>query len=369
MDVQPHRIGTLVDMMPTSIDADFRDGIRMPFDDALALGILDRPVEVVHHQDEALPRRPARAVEEGWKRLALDEGCLAIVGPWVTENTLAVRPLAERHGVPTIVWSGTNDFAGRYCFNLGNGSIPDEAILMANHLFRAGVRRVVVIRERNRNGEEYRSWFQPEAERCGIDIVGDLRVQQTSTSLRETLEKARELGADAIAYFGFGLPIFEMGPMLCAMDWDPLRIVCGAYMFVYSAGFSEALEGWVGIDQLCEDNPRLGPFLERYAERFGRREKNLIPALAYDTAMVVARALQAAPVRTPEGMVAGLERVRMMPTLSGGPRTHISFGPWDRKGWKGDYLVVRRLTAKGNELVGYWEPFDPLPSPPVPHRG
>jgi ABC-type branched-subunit amino acid transport system substrate-binding protein len=362
VDVAPHRVGTLVDMMATSIDDDFRDGLRMAFDDALDLGLLDRPVEVVHRQEEGLPRRPVKVVQDGWKKLALDEGCLAIIGPWVTENTLAVRPLAEEHHVPTIAWSGTNLFPGEYCFNLGNGSIPDEATLLANYLFRKGARRVAVIRERNQNGEEYRSYFQQAAERYGIDIVADLRIHQTDEGLREALERMRAMTADAIAYFGFGFPLFHMGPVLKAMGWDPPRVCPGTYMFIYSAGFSEPLEGWVGVDQLCEDNPRLAPFLARYGERFGRHALNLIPALAYDTGMLVANGIANAPVRTPEGVKQGLERVRMMPTIAGGPRTHVSFGPYDRKGWKGDYLVLRQLRNGKNEFLGYYEPYDRLHS-------
>jgi hypothetical protein len=151
--------------------------------------------------------------------------------------------------------------------------------------------------------------------------------------------------------------------MLKAMGWDPPRVCPGTYMFIYSAGFSEPLEGWVGVDQLCEDNPRLGPFLARYGERYGRHALNLIPALAYDTGMLVANGIANAPVRTPEGVKQGLERVRMMPTIAGGPRTHVSFGPYDRKGWKGDYLVLRQLRDGRNEFLGYYEPYDPLHSP------
>jgi ABC-type branched-subunit amino acid transport system substrate-binding protein len=360
---EPHRIGTLVDMMSTHADADFLEGLRMAFEDALADGILDRPIEILHVQEEALPRRPVKPILDAWMRLA-DAGCLAIIGPWVTENTLSVRPLAERHGVPTIVWSGTNLFPGNYCFNLGNGSIPDEAIVMANHLFREGVKRVAMVRERNQNGEEYRSYFQQYADLCGLEIVRDIALHQVDEDPRSTVERMRAADADSIAYFGFGLPALRMNPIFAELGWDPPRIMCGAFMFIYAgAEFRRALEGWTGIDQLSEENPRLAPFLERYAARTGRREPSLIPGLSYDTGMVVAHAIRFAPVRNPEGVKAGLERVRMLPTTTGGPRTHVTFGPFDHKGWKGDYLVVRKVENGRSVFKSYYEPWDRRHSP------
>jgi ABC-type branched-subunit amino acid transport system substrate-binding protein len=177
----------------------------------------------------------------------------------------------------------------------------------------------------------------------------------------------RKVEADSIAYFGFGLPAIKMGPIFREMGWDPPRIMCGAFMFIYAgAEFLKALEGWTGVDQICEENPRLQPFLDRYAEKYGRREFSLIPGLSYDTGMVVAHALRYAPVRNPEGVKAGLERVRMLSTVTGGPRTHITFGPYDHKGWKGDYLVVRKVENGQSVFKAYYEPYDRHHSqPPV----
>ena len=33
----------------------------------------------------------------------------------------------------------------------------------------------------------------------------------------------------------------------------------------------------------------------------------------------------------------------MMPSAAGGPRTNITFGPYDHRGYKGDYLVMKRI--------------------------
>jgi hypothetical protein len=43
----------------------------------------------------------------------------------------------------------------------------------------------------------------------------------------------------------------------------------------------------------------------------------------------------------------------MLPTVIGGPRTYISFGPYDRKGLKGDWLAVRHVVGGIPKFEGY----------------
>jgi branched-chain amino acid transport system substrate-binding protein len=51
--------------------------------------------------------------------------------------------------------------------------------------------------------------------------------------------------------------------------------------------------------------------------------------------------------------VKGLETLTMLPVAVGGPRTYISFGPYDRKGLKGDWLTLRQVRDGVPEFVGY----------------
>jgi hypothetical protein len=43
----------------------------------------------------------------------------------------------------------------------------------------------------------------------------------------------------------------------------------------------------------------------------------------------------------PRGVKGGLEQVRMLPAAMGAPGTVIGFAPYDHRGYKGDYLVLR----------------------------
>src|SRR5207302_1293781 len=80
-----------------------------------------------------------------------------------------------------------------------------------------------------------------------------------------------------------------------------------AFQFCYAKPeWMAALEGWYGIDQMCEDNPRLRPMLDRFAAHLGKRRDHTVTALSYDTTRLIAEGLARAPLLTPAGVKDGL---------------------------------------------------------------
>ena len=60
-------------------------------------------------------------------------------------------------------------------------------------------------------------------------------------------------------------------------------------------------------------------------------------------------------VATPEAVATALESIRMLPAMTGGPGTYITFGPHDHRGFKGlDYLNVR-VSKDGKSLLAPFE--------------
>ena len=55
-------------------------------------------------------------------------------------------------------------------------------------------------------------------------------------------------------------------------------------------------------------------------------------------------------------MKLGLEKIKWMPCTNGGPATYVSFAPYDHRGYKGDYLVIRHLRNGKCDFVGYHRP-------------
>jgi hypothetical protein len=179
--------------------------------------------------------------------------------------------------------------------------------------------------------------------------------------LTERFRILRDANADALVWLGYGGMIvnFAVRHALEALDWDPPRIITTAFM-QYIWGF-EQLEGWVGIDQWCPENPWMWRFHRRFVERYGEDPHmwpNAIPGLAYDMASLVVEAIFRATILTGPGIKAGIERVRFLPACTGGPHTHLAGGPQDHQMFKGDWLHYGRVRDGKLEFAGLFEPPD-----------
>ena len=331
---------------------------RMAFDEALEEGVLPRRVEHLIHPENGLPRGSAKNAIDGFRWL-VDQGCIAVAGAYSSDNAIAVGPWANRLEVPLVSWCGTERYHGPYCFQLGNGDCGGDAALMASWCRRKGYRRVAVLSEISPNGEEYFRFFRQECRRLGLTIGAVETVPQTPEDLSENLRNLQRADCDALAYMGYGMLVAQglMRPALEKIGWDPPRIMTTAFMF-YLMGY-EHFEGWVGIDQYSPENPLTEPFRERFEKRYETLPPmwpNALPVLAYDTARVIAEALHRAPVLTGQGVKDGFERIRFLPSTTGGPRTHIACSPWDHKMFKGDWLLYGRVRDGKLEFEGTFEP-------------
>ncbi len=119
----------------------------------------------------------------------------------------------------------------------------------------------------------------------------------------------------------------------------------------------EGARGWAGIDQYCEQNPLVEPFLDRFERRFGRRpHTNTVVTLSYDSARTMAEAIRRAPILTGPGMKFGLERLRFLASVTGGPRTFITGAPFDHRLLKGDWLLYRKVDGGRTVFLGLYDP-------------
>ena len=69
-------------------------------------------------------------------------------------------------------------------------------------------------------------------------------------------------------------------------------------------------------------------------------------------------ALSRATILTGPGVKTGLERIRFMPAVTGGPHTHIAGGPYDHQMFKGDWLIFGRVRDGKLEHEGVFEATD-----------
>jgi ABC-type branched-subunit amino acid transport system substrate-binding protein len=356
---EPVKIGVLVDMDLGQLLADWIDPTILAIEDALNEGVFARgPVQLVVADARGLPRENYRKVIDGYRWL-VEQGCVVVLGPLISDNCLVVQDTANELGVPCIGWTGAHRFASEYCFTVANGDIPTEGVMCAQWLADRGHRTIGMFWEQGSSGRDYADYFRDTALQLGLQVVREVKLEPNPKGLVDDLRTMRELGVEALYYGGYGYATFHFARAFAELDWDPPRVMGTAFMFYSNSNaWAEGLEGWHGVDQLGEDgaNANYNAMVQRFEQRFGRTARNVVVALAYDTARVALHGIANAAIPHPRWVKEGIERIRWMPATNGGPATYIQFGPHDRKGYKGDFLTIRELRGGQLRFDGYHRP-------------
>ena len=347
---EPIKIGYLMDLiLPDGLPETYRQDLVAPFDmvfgDALKAGVLDRPVELVYREVEGLPKGTVKAVVDAYAEL-VDEGCLAIFGPHIGDNAVAIGDaLNGRFRVPAISVTGSDDALGEWFFALPMGSHDDEPIFWADLLASAGHMHVGVLTEQSLIGEAYAKSFRKACRRRGIRIVAETPIAQTAQDVIVAVRTLQEAKAEAIVHAGFGFGVAHVNSALAALGWDPPRFAGTAFENAWlNDALWDAFMGWTGVDQYDEGNEVGQRFLDEFEQTYGRRPEWCVPVVNRDVAVTLLHALTDAHPLSPRGVKDALERVKSIPAASGAPGTRVSFGKWVRRGWMGSgYLVARQL--------------------------
>lgn len=361
--VAPLKVGLLNDY-PTQqgTDNDTLDTLRLVFDEAVGSGLVDRPIELIERHVIGLPNGTYQAVERGYDELVA-EGCLAIFGPYVSDNAVPLTSHAERVAkVPNIILSGSEGALGEWTFALNNGSMPEEPVMLAAVMLGDGHSRIAIAYEASLIGKEYLSFAEKAYSAAGLTIVATVAIPQVEADKAEAVKALRAAEPDALVHVGFGHGLWGFSDALQAADWDPPRYTTTAFEMAHiSAEWMRHLRGWIGLDSYDERNEVGQAFLDRFEARYGRRPGHSMPGLAHDVATVIVRGLAAARPLTGEGVRSGIEQVKLVPSASGAPGTFLRFGRFIRQGWLGsDYLIARRVLPDGSAHVFHAAPSENL---------
>jgi branched-chain amino acid transport system substrate-binding protein len=361
---EPIKLGYLFDFrLPPEYPDDMRDDLTRPFElvfaDGLRHGVIDRPVRIVFREVEGLPKGSVKAVIDAYGEL-VDEGCLAVFGPSITDNAVPAREAIERRfQVPAICVSGSDDWLGEWTFALPQGSMTDEPVFWAHLLAKGGHTDVGALIEGSLVGDTYIGNFRRACREEGIRIVAEETIPQTAQDVGDAVRRLHDAKASAIVHCGFGFGVLQVTPALEVLGWDPPRFMGTAFQNAWiNPALWKAFQGWTGIDQYDEANPVGQRFLDQYEAACGRRPQYCIPVMNHDIATVLLHAFADARPLSPRGVKEALERVKMIPAAAGSPGTRLSFGKWTRRGWMGaGYLVARRLDPDGrtSHLVGRFD--------------
>jgi ABC-type branched-subunit amino acid transport system substrate-binding protein len=360
---EPHRVAIIQDwgvgLQPLY---DQYDATQLAFDEATESGLLDRPVELKVVELEGLPYARATSVLEAVDEVIRDFQPIALIGPHTSENVPVVKPYVEKMEIPLIAQSGGLDLAGPWTFLTPNGTFSDEAIIIVDHAVDVcGASRIGIIREDNLLGDEYTIYLKSRAHARGASVVADVSVGSfiDGDAALAAVTAMKDAGAQAYVYVGFGANAFAIlgaSQKLAADGYDAARITMSIFMGTIEgltpyAGLIDNFEGWVGVDQFDERNTTFTSMLDRFEKRFGRRPVHCYTAQGYDMGNVVAHGLARSRPHSRDGLRRGLETIRRLDAAAGGPGNHISYGPWDHRGYKGELIVMRQVRDGKNVLA------------------
>jgi ABC-type branched-subunit amino acid transport system substrate-binding protein len=360
---EPHRVAIIQDwgvgLQPLY---DQYDATQLAFDEATESGLLDRPVELKVVEVEGLPYARTTTLLDAVDATVREFAPIAIIGPHTSENVPVINPYAEQVGIPFIAMCGGLELAGPWTFLTPNGTFADEAILMVDHAVdRCGASRIGVIHEDNLLGDEYVADIKRRALVRDVGVVADVAVGSfiDADAASAAVAAMRDAGAEAYMYVGFGANAFAIlsaSQKLAAEGYNAARITMSIFMGTIEGlapyvGLIDNFEGWVGVDQFDERNVTFTSMLDRFEKRFGRRPVHCYTAQGYDMGNVVAHGLARAKPHSREGLRRSLETIRRLDAAAGGPGNHISFGRYDHRGYKGDYIVMRQIRDGRNRLA------------------
>jgi branched-chain amino acid transport system substrate-binding protein len=352
------RIGFLVDTFRDP-ENPYPDGLfpifEMVAEEYAVAGRLDRPVEFVARAAQGLPNGSFRAVRDAFYEL-VEEDCLVIFGPYVSENGEPLREHIERTAqVACISMAGTESMLGEWVFALNNGSMPEEPRIMAAIAKFDRCRTIAVTFESSLIGEEYLRATRVACREHDLRVVAEVAIPQVEAGKEAAVAALAEAKPDAIMHLGFGLGLFGINEALAEVGWTPRRYTTTAFEFAAADPRTrKKLAGWIGLDSYDERNQVGQQFLDRYQARTGSRPEYFMPLYIYDMARVIMTAIGDARPLTGKGVKEALERIKMLPAASGAPGTRLRFGRYIRQGWVGsEYLVARRVLDDGSRSVIY----------------
>jgi ABC-type branched-subunit amino acid transport system substrate-binding protein len=328
------RLGILTDFPQRDGADSFVHAVRLGLD---AVGVEADTVDIRRELTVGHPTGTPAAVVAGAERLA-DAGVSVIIGPSITDNTLAVRDAVERWHVPAINYTGGDRTRSRWMFHYQVGSLEDEPHLLAARLAERGLGRVAVLHDRSVVGDRYREVLGWAATERGLTVTRAVPVDPTATDLAAAVATLRTSAPEAVVYLGLGAVAHAVATAIADASWSVPVVANSALMFGYARpDWRDAWAGWEYVDTLADDNRAR----RALAAVDARVAAGPIGCAAYDIGRLVGLAASRADGDGPGRLGPALEHVRQVPAASGHDGTLMGFGAWDRAALKGDYLVLR----------------------------
>jgi branched-chain amino acid transport system substrate-binding protein len=161
-------------------------------------GVNGHPVQVIVEDDEGLEPKAVNAAE----KLINKENVLAILGPSVSGNSLAIKPIMEKARIPLISAAAaeaivTPPESSTFVFKTPQLD-SHVAIRILEQLKKMGIDKIGILTDTVAFGQQGRKQLQHYSKELGVEIVADETYGPADTDMTAQLKKIQSSGAKAV---------------------------------------------------------------------------------------------------------------------------------------------------------------------------
>lgn len=317
-------------------------------------GIQGRKLEliVIDTQGDA-----TKAVQ-GANKLIKNDKVVAIIGPSITGDTMAVIPVVERAQIPLISCAAgvkITEPVKKWVFKTAQNDAL-AVLRIFDYMKKQKISRIAILTVSDGFGSSGREQLVAKAKSFGIQIVSNETYGPKDTDMTAQLTKIRASKAQAIVCWGT-----NPGPAVVARNVKQLGITLPLYMShgVSSKKFIElagpAAEGIIlpsgrviVANQLPKSDPQkktLLNYVNNY-KKYYKVEGDHFGGHAYDAIMLLQNAI-ARGAQTPAAIRDQLEKTNKLPGIGG----TFTFSPTDHAGLTSDAFVLVQIKQGNWKLI------------------
>jgi branched-chain amino acid transport system substrate-binding protein len=318
-------------------------------------GILGREVQLIVKDSGASSEKAISFA----KQLIEEENVVAIVGPTTSGESMAIKDLCQKAGMPLISCASAETIVNpvaKYVFKS-----PQKDNYIVEWLYRTmnamGISKIGVIASNTGFGNSGKAQLEKYAAKYGITVAISEAYDANATDLSALLTKVNSMGVQALVNWSI-----EPAQAIVAKNMRQLKMAqqlfqshgFGNIKYVEAAG--EAAEGIIfpcGRLLVAESLPDSNPqkkLLVKYASDYKsayKEDASTFGGHAYDALAILLAAIEGAKSTEGDKIVAAIEGLRDFSGTAG----IFNFSSADHNGLQMDSIVM--TTVKGGEFVPY----------------
>lgn len=268
---------------------------------------------------EDFASQPTNAVTAAHKLIDIDKVDALFVS--TTSASRAVAPIAQAANIPLLVMSSDPEITSVspviYRIFMNSGV---EQGLLAERLSVLGMKKVFVLYNQDRAFDAAYRELKGLLEVKGMKSVAAETFEKTQTDFRNVIQKAKQSGADAYVFMGFGSEF----PLILSQWGDKGKAhYFGNYTFGTAGAQSQGKSLIEGIEfptfSVKNDSPQLSGFKKRALDmRGGKPLSDFMDHLySYESMLFIEQCARAAKAEKSQSLLAACDKTKAFQGLSG----------------------------------------------------